>query len=146
MKRGAQQPKGIVRMLRERISVPEIFEPDDARVGSQCIRANNMLFISGQIAYWNGKLAAPADDALEQCRQTLRNIQALVTFAGGSMGNVVSLDIFLRDIDYRAAAIKARSEFFDAPGPSATVVGGVDFAFEDLLVEISAVAVLPQLK
>jgi 2-iminobutanoate/2-iminopropanoate deaminase len=131
-------------MLRQRVSVPDILEPDDARVGSQCIRAGNLLFISGQIAYRNGKLAAPAGDALEQCRQTLKNVQALVTAAGGTMDNIVSLDIFLRDIRYRAAAIKARSEFFSAPGPSATVVGGVDFAFEDLLVEISAVAVLSQ--
>ena len=83
---------------------------------------------------------------MEQCRQTLRNIQALVTAAGGTLDNVVSLDIFLKDIRYRSAAIKARSEFFNAPGPSATVVGGVDFAFEDLLVEISAIAVLPSAK
>jgi enamine deaminase RidA (YjgF/YER057c/UK114 family) len=129
-------------MIRERISVPEILEPEDARVGSQCIRAGDLVYISGQIAYRNGKVAVAPDDALEQCRQTFRNIQELVVQAGGTMDNVVSLDIFLRDIKYRAAAIKARSEFFEAPGPSATVVGGVDFAFGDILVEISAVAVL----
>jgi len=130
-------------MPRERISFPDIPDPDDARVGSQCIRAGSMLFISGQIAYRNGKLAVPAGDALEQCRQTLRNVQAFIEEAGGSMDNIVALDIFLRDIRFRQAAIKARSEFFVAPGPSATVVGGVDFAFEDILVEISAIAVLP---
>ena len=128
--------------MRERISEPDILEPDDARVGSQCIKVGDMLFISGQIAYRNGKLAVPPGDALEQCRQTLKNIEALIKQAGGSMDNIVSLDIFLSDVRYRAAAIKARSEFFNAPGPSATVVGGVDFAFEDILVEISAIAVL----
>jgi len=54
----------------------------------------------------------------------------------------VSLDIFLTDIRFRPAAGQARAEFFNAPGPSATVVGGVDLAFEGLLVEISARAVL----
>ncbi len=131
-------------MLRERVSVADVPDPDDARVGSQCIRVGEMLFISGQIAYRNGKLATAAGDALEQCRQTLRNVQAFVERAGGTMDNIVALDIFLRDIRYRPAAIKARSEFFAAPGPSATVVGGVDFAFEDILVEISAIAVLPK--
>ena len=63
---------------------------------------------------------------------------------GGTMDDVVSLNIFLSDIRYRQAAIDARREFFSAPGPSATVVGGVDFAFEDLLVEISAIAILGQ--
>ena len=55
---------------------------------------------------------------------------------------MVSLDIFLADIRYRPAAGQARAEFFNEPGPSATVVGGVDLAFEGLLVEISAQAVL----
>ncbi len=60
------------------------------------------------------------------------------------MDHVVSLNVFLSDIRHRQAAIDARAEFFTAPGPSATVVGGVDFAFEGLLVEISAIAVLPR--
>jgi len=58
------------------------------------------------------------------------------------MDDVVSLNIFLSDIRYRQAAIDARAEIFAEPGPSATVVGGVDFAFEDLLVEISAIAII----
>jgi 2-iminobutanoate/2-iminopropanoate deaminase len=130
-------------MQRVRVSAAGIAEPDDARVGSQCIRAGEMLFISGQIAYKNGQLVGRGD-AEAQCRQALANVQALVTSAGGTVDNIVSLDIFLSDIRYRAAAIKARAEAFNAPGPSATVVGGVDFAFEDLLVEISAIAVFPR--
>lgn len=128
-------------MQRERLSVAGIAEPDDARVGSQCIRAGDLLFISGQIAYHQGQLVGRGD-ALEQCRQTLRNIQGFVVAAGATLDAVVSLNIFLSDIRYRSAAIQARAEFFAAPGPSATVVGGVTFAFEDLLVEISAIAVL----
>ena len=130
-------------MQRQNISIESVAEPPDASVGSQCIKAGELLFISGQIAHSDGALVGRGD-ALEQCRQTLRNIKAFVEAAGGTMDHVVSLNIFLSDIRYRQAAIDARAEFFAAPGPSATVVGGVDFAFEDLLVEISAVAVLPQ--
>jgi 2-iminobutanoate/2-iminopropanoate deaminase len=128
-------------MKRERISAQGIAEPSDPKVGSQCIRSGKFLFISGQIAHVNGQLFGRGDP-LEQCRQALRNIQSLVAKAGGSLDNVVSLDIFLADIRYRPAAIQARSEFFNSPGPSATVVGGVDLAYDDLLVEISAVAIL----
>jgi 2-iminobutanoate/2-iminopropanoate deaminase len=99
------------------------------------------LFISGQIALDNGELVGP-DDPLEQCRQCLRHIESFVSAAGGTLDDVVSLDIFLADIRYRPAAGQARAEFFNEPGPSATVVGGVDLAFEGLLVEISAQAVL----
>ncbi|MDG1739382.1 MAG: RidA family protein [Paracoccaceae bacterium] len=128
-------------MARNRISIPNVGEPEDGRVGSQCIKAGGQLFISGQIAYSDGVLIGPGDP-LEQCRQCLINISDYVAAAGGNMDDVVSLNIFLSDIRFRDAAITARSEFFSDPGPSATVVGGVDFAFETLLVEISAVAVL----
>jgi 2-iminobutanoate/2-iminopropanoate deaminase len=128
-------------MQRQNISIDNIAEPPDARMGSQCIKAGQQLFISGQIAYDNGILVGPGDP-LEQCRQCFRNIAAYLEAAGGTMDNVVSLNIFLNDIRFRQASMDARAEFFSAPGPSATVVGGADFAFENLLVEISAIAVL----
>ena len=126
---------------RENISISNVTEPTDPQAGSQCIRKGNLLFISGQIALDNGELVGP-DDPLEQCRQCLRHIESFVSAAGGTLDDVVSLDIFLADIRYRPAAGQARAEFFNEPGPSATVVGGVDLAFEGLLVEISAQAVL----
>ncbi|NKB76291.1 MAG: RidA family protein [Gammaproteobacteria bacterium] len=128
-------------MKRKNITLPNIAEPADARVGSQCIVRGNQVFISGQIAYDNGKLVG-AGDPLVQCQQCFKNIRDYVEAAGGTMDDVVSLNIFLSDIRYRQPAIDARAEAFEAPGPSATVVGGVDFAFEDLLVEISAIAIL----
>jgi len=126
---------------RENISISNVTEPADPQAGSQCIRKGNLLFISGQIALDNGELVGP-DDPLEQCRQCLRHIESYVSAAGGTLDDVVALDIFLADIRYRPAAGQARAEFFNEPGPSATVVGGVDLAFEGLLVEISAQAVL----
>ncbi len=126
---------------RENISIPNVAEPSDPQAGSQCIRKGNLMFISGQIALDDGELVGP-NDPLEQCRQCLRHIESYVSTAGGTLDDVVSLDIFLADIRYRPAAGQARAEFFNEPGPSATVVGGVDLAFEGLLVEISAQAVL----
>ena len=126
---------------RANISIPNVAEPSDPQAGSQCIRKGNLLFISGQIALDDGELVGP-NDPLEQCRQCLRHIESYVSTAGGTLDDVVSLDIFLADIRDRPAAGQARAEFFNEPGPSATVVGGVDLAFEGLLVEISAQAVL----
>ncbi len=128
-------------MSTKHISIPNVAEPADARAGSQCLRHGDMLFISGQIAYDNGALVG-LGDPLEQCRQCFRHIRSFVEAAGGTIDDVVSLNIFLSDIRFRQASFDARAEVFKAPGPTATVVGGVDFAFDDLLVEISAIAML----
>ena len=128
-------------MKRERISIPNVGEPANPAAGSQCIKIGNQVFISGQIAYDNGKLVGPGDP-VEQCRQCFRHIESFMKAAGGSLDDVVALDIFLSDIRFRQASFDTRAEFFNDPGPSATVVGGVDFAFEDLLVEINAKAIL----
>jgi len=128
-------------MPRQNISIPGIAEPADPRVGSQCIIKGDQVFISGQISYQDGAVLG-GGDALAQCRQCFKNIAAYMEAAGGTMDDVVSLNIYLSDIRYRQAAIDARAEAFGAPGPSATVVGGADFVFEDVLVEISAYAVL----
>ena len=128
-------------MKRQSISIPNVGEPADPAVASQCAKVGNSIFISGQIALDNGELVGP-NDPLEQCRQCLRHIKDYMAAAGGSMDDVVALDIFLTDIRYRQAAFDARAEFFNAPGPAGTVVGGVSLAFEGLLVEISARAIL----
>ena len=60
-------------MPRKNISIANVTEPDDGRVGSQCIQAGNQIFISGQIAYDNGNLVGPGDP-LAQCRQCFLRI------------------------------------------------------------------------
>ncbi|MGE0119032.1 MAG: RidA family protein [Dongiaceae bacterium] len=131
------------RAPRIKVTSPSISEPSDGRVGSHCLKVGRLLFISGQVARREGQLAGRGD-ALEQCRQALRNVASLVQAGGGSLDDVVSLNIFLKDIRFRNAIIQARAEVFSDPGPTATVVGGVDLASEDMLVEISAIACLPE--
>jgi 2-iminobutanoate/2-iminopropanoate deaminase len=130
-------------MIRQSISIPNVAEPTDPSSASQCIKHGTLVFISGQIALDHGELVGP-NDPLEQTRQCFRHIKAYMNAAGGTMDDVVSLDMFLTDIRYRGPAGQARTEFFDAPGPSCTIVGGVALAFEGLLVEISARAILQE--
>jgi 2-iminobutanoate/2-iminopropanoate deaminase len=130
-------------MARQKITSPAILEPSDGRIGSHCLRSGKLIFISGQVARRDGKIVG-LSDPLEQCRQALRNIRTLVEAAGGHLDQVVALNIYLKDIRYREASMKARAEVFSDPGPTATVIGGVDLASEDMLVEISAIASLEQ--
>ena len=128
-------------MSRERITIPNVGEPAIPAMASQCLKVGNQVFISGQIAYDNGELVGLADP-LEQSRQCFRHIKSYMEAAGGTIEDVVSLNIFLADIRYRQASMDARAEFFGDPGPTATVVGGADFVYETILIEVSAIGII----
>ncbi len=128
-------------MVTKRITTSTIKDANPS-IGSQCLRVDNMVFISGQIAYDEGRVVG-LGDPLAQCRHIFQRMRTLVEAAGGTMNDIVSMTIYLKDIRFREATRTARAEIFRDPAPTASVVGGVDLAFEDVLLEIDAIAVLP---
>ncbi|MBI3972396.1 MAG: RidA family protein [Chloroflexi bacterium] len=106
------------------------------------VEAGRLLFISGQ-----GPVDANGDvvgigDPHAQVRQVFANIQALVEAAGGSLADIVELTAYLRDMSYRSIITEVRKELLKAPYPTATMVEISKLAFDDWLVEISAVTAL----
>ena len=105
-----------------------------------------LLALAGQTATdREGRLVAPGD-LVGQYRQVLRNLQAVVAAAGGTMQDIVQITIFVRDRDdYRAqlpALGRAHRAFFGAYYP-ATALFEISRFFEDgVLVEITGLAVL----
>lgn len=96
------------------------------------------LHLSGQIGLRRG--GGVADDALEQCRQALANIGALLDAAGMAVEDVVHMRIFLLDRNDIPALRRARGEFLGDRKVASTLVlvsGLVDPAWK---VEIEVVA------
>src|SRR3546814_2901240 len=120
-------------------SAVTINEPADPRIGSHCLKKGDLLFVSGQVSRHDGQVVGK-EDPLEQSRQALRNVLVLVEAGGGTVDDILSLSIMLKDIRHRNATMQAPAEFFCDPGPTAPVVGGSDLAHEELLVELSAIA------
>ena len=104
---------------------------------SPAVRAGDFIFASGQVPRDPVTGALAGDDVATQTRQTLSNVQRLLTEAGASMSDVVSVIIYLTDVDDWATMNSVYTEFFVAPFPSRTAVG---VSLRDILVEISAVA------
>jgi 2-iminobutanoate/2-iminopropanoate deaminase len=104
---------------------------------SPAVRAGPFVFVSGQVPRdpVTGELVG--DDITTQTRQTLSNVQRLLVQAGASMRDVVSVIIYLADVDDWATMNSAYTEFFSSPFPSRTAMG---VELRDILVEISAVA------
>jgi 2-iminobutanoate/2-iminopropanoate deaminase len=79
-----------------------------------------------------------------QVRQTLENIRVILEEAGTSLGHVVKVNVYLRDLADFKAYDEAYGEYFDADGlPARTTVPGADLP-GDMLVEIDAVAYVPE--
>ena len=104
---------------------------------SPAVRAGDFIYVSGQTPRdpVTGQLVG--SDIASQTRQTLHNVQRILTEAGASMNDVVSIAIYLANVDEWAAMNVVYSEFFHAPFPSRTAVGA---ELRDILVEVSAVA------
>ena len=96
-----------------------------------------ILTISGQIA--DG--SPVPDDAGEQARRCLANVEALLSAAGASRADVVRVGVFLTDMADRAAVAKARTEYFGEHKPAATLFQVSALVAPEYRVEIEATAI-----
>lgn len=105
---------------------------------SQAIQTGNLLFVSGQIPLdpASGQLVSTEVD--EQAVRVLKNLQAVIEAAGGSMSQVVKTTIFLKNMDDFAKVNEVYGSFFEAPFPARATVE-VSRLPRDVKVEIEAI-------
>jgi len=104
---------------------------------SPAVRAGPFVFVSGQVPRdpISGKLVG--DDVATQTRMTLSNVQRLIEQAGAKLSDVVSVTVYLVNVDDWAAINEVYKEFFSSPFPTRTAIGA---ELRDILVEINAIA------
>jgi enamine deaminase RidA (YjgF/YER057c/UK114 family) len=124
-----------------RVTAPAVAEPPPG-LFSNCLAAGDTIYIAGQHAGTAG--GAPAGDTsmAGQTRATLAKIKALVEAAGGTMADIVKLNVYTTDISQRAAISEARRAFFTGDFPCSTLVEVRALVHPELTIEIEAVAVL----
>lgn len=104
---------------------------------SPAVRAGGFVYVSGQTPRNPNTGELVGIDIDTQARQTLSNVKALLAEAGAQMSDVISVTVYLQNVDDWAAMNIVYKDFFATPFPSRTAVG-VDL--RDILVEISAIA------
>ena len=103
------------------------------------------LYVSGQTAWDANKQLVGGSDLRAQARQALLNLCNVVEASGGTLGDVVSLRIYV--VAYEAHKAEAVGgtllEFFSGDAtPASTWVGVAALADPGFLIEIEAVAVI----
>ncbi len=106
---------------------------------SQGIKARNFLFISGQgpIEPKTGQVIGA--DIEKQTRQTLTNVAGIVEASGLTMGDVVKVSIFLRNMENFKKMNEIYKTFFSENPPARTTVEA-KLPLPDMLIEIDAIA------
>jgi enamine deaminase RidA (YjgF/YER057c/UK114 family) len=127
---------------RTKVTVPDVAEAG-AGLWSNCIRAGDFLFISGQVArpLVGGKTLVGSNE-YEQTQQIFTRIKRICEGAGGSLDDIVKMTIFMVDIKNNTEVWRARREFFSGDFPSSTLVEVRALGTPETLVEVETVAYL----
>lgn len=123
-----------------RISIATENAPEAIGPYSQGILAGNTLYAAGQIGLVPGTGEMAGLDLESQTRQALDNLGAVLKEAGMDFENVVSVDVFLSDIENFSAFNAIYSEYFTENLPARAVVEAARLP-RDALVEIKLIAV-----
>ena len=115
-----------------RIRSPKVPEPANGRF-------SNCLMVDG-VAYIAGMTSREGSDIYAQSKIVFEKIRQLVESAGGTMADVVKINVYVTDINQRDGFWKARQECFSGDFPTATVVQVVALADPAYQIEIEAVA------
>ena len=129
-------------MQIERVTLePDWYEP--YRI-SQAIRANGLIFVSGQAGIDESGRTVAAGDLEAQGRQAFANLARVLGAAGATLSDVVKVTIMVTDMSQLDVIIKLREEYFSEPYPADTLLQVARLAQPDWLIEIDAIAVDPQ--
>jgi 2-iminobutanoate/2-iminopropanoate deaminase len=124
--------------MREEIRVGSLGRPISHY--TDAVRFGNLLFCSGVIAVDCDNRLVGGEDVAEQTRQALINLGEILAAAGASFADILTVTIYLTDVNDRTKINPVRKEFFGQTLPASTLIGVRELAIPGAKVEITAVA------
>lgn len=107
---------------------------------SQAVRAGNTVYLSGQIGLDPATMSM-VDGIEAQVHRVFGNLKAVAEASGGSLADVVKLNVFLTDLGNFALVNTIMAEYFSQPYPARAAVGVASLP-RGALMEADAVMVL----
>lgn len=107
---------------------------------TQAVRVGDSVYLSGQIGLDPANMQL-VDGIEAQIHQVFGNLRAVCEAAGGSLGNIVKINIYLTDLGHFAKVNEIMAQHFPQPYPARAAVGVASLP-RAALVEADAVMAL----
>ena len=124
--------------MREVISTKDA--PQAIGPYSQAIRANGLVFVSGQVAIDPATQQVFGGDVAAQTDRVLKNLSGILKAAGTGLEKVVRSTVFLKNMSDFGAMNEVYGKYFSAAPPARSTVEVARLP-KDVLVEIDVIAV-----
>lgn len=103
-----------------------------------------VLHLSGQVAQAEDGSLVGAGDIILQTRQVLVNLRNVLASVGGTMADIQKVTIFVTDMRRLTEMRPVLAEFLPQPYPASTLTQVVALVRPEYLIEIEALAVIPE--
>lgn len=90
---------------------------------SQAVKVGQTTFLSGQIPLVPDTGELVSGDIEAEARQAFRNLTAVCEAAGGSLNDLVKVNVFLTDLSHFPVINQVMEELFEAPYPARAAIG-----------------------
>jgi reactive intermediate/imine deaminase len=115
--------------------------PEAIGTYSQAVRIGDTVYLSGQIPLVPDTMQLESGDMRAQIARVFDNLAAVARAAGGSLADVVKLNVFLTDLANFPLVNEVMARYFRAPYPARAAVG-VAALPKSAAVEMDAVLVV----
>ncbi len=122
-----------------------IIQTDDAPAAigtySQAVKVDNTVYVSGQIPLDPATMEVVSGGIEAEITRVFDNLKAVTEASGGSLADVVKLNIFLTDLGNFPIVNEIMAQYFQQPYPARAAIG-VSALPKGVGVEMDAVLVI----
>lgn len=90
---------------------------------SQAVKVGNTVYLSGQIPLDPHTMILVEGGIRNQIRRVFENLKAVAEAAGGGIGDIVKLNVFLTDLSNFPIVNEIMGDYFSEPYPARAAVG-----------------------
>ncbi len=117
---------------------------EEERAYSPAIKVNGgtTIYLAGVGATTDENGKSLGGDFEAQVRATFERIRSTLARSGGTLDDIVTMTVYIKDMQYGTHFTQIRREYFSRGYPCSALIGIDSLALAEMMVEIQAIAVV----